>query len=347
MLSLGELLLLDVSASEARARRTSGIHRDRVHASFFRFALQDRDELGPADIVDGLRETTSRKAADVQVFERDQVESTHERQCRLAVKVQSLVADMLVRSRDTLSSPSMRSRSTFFGRQRSLCSSEAVLSAAIEPRVRDLLAARKRREGRQTEVDPGCSIDTHRSLRWSVSKIADDLHEPPASRVAADRDVTNCSFHETVLLEADAAEPWHVNVSAATLVRRRLDDDAADPKRIVSVARAEAREAGLLALALATMEERLVRPFETTKCRSLNLYRYYTPVALLTKFSKFSTLGNVRDRLAVRLPCLDPLLKRRVVERTTLIPPPLERRALMREPSKRKTVRMDHSKSLP
>jgi hypothetical protein len=229
-----------------------------VHASFFRFAVQDRDELSPADVVNGLGEHAARQSADVQIFVRDEVEPFDQRLSRLAMEVDPLVADALVRASNTLPRAATGVRPTLLRRECSLSASERLLSASVETRVGDLFSIGEDCERRETKVDARRATSSDRALRRCITDVAHDDDKPSPTRVPGDRHVPDDTLHETVLLETNMTDLRHANVPAAALALSGFDSDSPDPEGVVAVDRSEPWEARLLS-ALAPTEERLER----------------------------------------------------------------------------------------
>src|SRR5688572_27413653 len=91
------------AAARARLRSVPGVHRNYMHASFFRFAVQCCDELAPGHVMDGLRQHRACESANVEVFVRNEVEALAQVDRELAVEVETLVAGASVSSADRCS----------------------------------------------------------------------------------------------------------------------------------------------------------------------------------------------------------------------------------------------------
>ena len=88
--------------------------------SFFRFVGQDREELAPASVVDGLRQHRTGQSLDVQVFDGDQPVVLHEVASRLVVEVAALIGDVEVYPRHFLTCFQSTSRTFLPPRQLAL-----------------------------------------------------------------------------------------------------------------------------------------------------------------------------------------------------------------------------------
>lgn len=350
VLSLRERLRLDVPATGTRAGRASGIHGDHVHASFFRFAVQDRQELSPADIVDGLREHAAREALHVQVFVRDQVEPLDQRLRGLPVEVQPLIANMLVGTGKSLASTPTGVRSALLCRERSLSTSECVVSSLVEPRVGDLLSACKRSEGCETKIDASHAVRTNGTLRRCLSNITGELDEPSLPRVLKKCHFSKRSDCESMMSKSKATELRYLDKTARSCLWTEDDVAATSWKseRAVAVTRTKSWKARDLSR-LATTEEGLVRTGESPEGILLDRNRYRKEFHLLPKICQLPALLSEANGSALSPPSFTSLMQGRVVDLATLTQPALEFGALACAKPHRKLKRSsqdnDHTRS--
>jgi hypothetical protein len=252
--------LLDLRHRTARATRLRGVlrvYRNDSHASFFRFACEDVDELSPTGVVRGLREPRAGYALDVEGFVSDETVGIHELSRLLVVEVPALVGRLLVQLRNAVAGLVALGRALLLARQRTLRPPELLLSLAVVARGLYRRAIRGYEEALQSEVYPNSG--TVSGSFGGISEVARKDHIPLAAQCPLYRDGFDAPLDRTMQLDLDVpdvldVEPSGASVileSAAVTVGRELD-------RTEPAFGLEARVAGTLPR-LDPAEERLER----------------------------------------------------------------------------------------
>jgi REP-associated tyrosine transposase len=97
MFSYPETLRHSVTTFRTFLRRVGRIHFDHPSTSFFRFVRQDHNELTPPRVTDALRQMRILDHPfDVQIFDRDRVELSHDFERRLVMKIRPLPTKFLM-----------------------------------------------------------------------------------------------------------------------------------------------------------------------------------------------------------------------------------------------------------
>src|ERR1700674_194969 len=171
--------LWDVLAAARTALRRAGwVHLDQRPPSFFRFGGQDRDELAPASVVNGLRQHRTGQSLQIRVFDGDHPVLLHEHVRRLVVEVASLTGDVDVHPRDFLTPFEPTARPFLSPRQFALCEPQSPLSQAEVPLICDLPTVTEDGERGQSNVDANSHVA--RWQRLGLGHLDAEAHEPTA-----------------------------------------------------------------------------------------------------------------------------------------------------------------------
>ena len=293
-------------------RGISGVDRDHVHASFFRFAVQVMDERTPGHVGHALCQSGAGEPLDVEIFVRDEIKARTQVGGQFAMEVESPVADAFVLSRNRFPCSSSTIATTRLPGQSALRSTQAFLSLPKVPRVVDGLAIAEYGKLLESEIDTRHPVDD--PLLWGFSHVAGNADEPSASHITANLDILDFATHLPMNLESNPSELGHADVAGVSFAR--LDRDVPESKRIETVTGTKAWKARCIA-GFDPAEECLKSALETTKCRTGHLDRDAIVSAGIIRISEFcqvAALVDVADGLTSHAPRVSPLLQGGVVE---------------------------------
>src|SRR5215813_6168105 len=149
----GERHLLPVTAIAANLTRVSWVHSFKRPASVFSFAFRYREKASPGHVADCLREmAVFHHPANVQILDRDRVESPDKVGRNLMVKIIATARYFQVRFGDSDSLPGAALRSFFLARKPSLLSLQIIHRVLEMARILDLFAGRERGETGDADI---------------------------------------------------------------------------------------------------------------------------------------------------------------------------------------------------
>jgi len=323
----------------------SGIDRNDMHASFFRFAVQVLQERTPAHVSHAFGQVGTSESFDVESFVSNQVKSVAQISCKLAVKIRALISNLSMNAGDSISRSMSRVASTLFSRKNLLRSSERFLSASKVSRVFDRLPAAEDGEFLEAQINTGCFGNG--PFGRSISNIANDSNVPPVfARLVPYFHVAHFPAHETVLTKAYATHLGDTHVARSALALGGLDRGTADAKRVISTPRSKPRMTWSLPRFYAT-KKRLVRTVKSLECRALSVNGDGLEFLFVAKIGQVAALIDVRNAFAPALPGTHTLLQGRVVDLATLPLPPMQLGSLLRKRSQWECKRPNHLELLP
>ena len=198
----------------ARLRRVVGRDGDHLHASFFRFAVQDCQETRPSCVVGGFRQSGTGNALDVQIFVSDDAMRLDHLTGGLVVKIPALVLNMQVQLRYLLTGLVASVTALLAAGKATLCAPQLSFGLAEKLRRFDRLAVRRDKEGFQAK------INTHRRvsglLDGCLSKITrkDDV---PAVRFPLEGHRFDLALNRAVQLDLEVADVLKVGAFTGQL----------------------------------------------------------------------------------------------------------------------------------
>src|SRR5262249_39807430 len=136
-------------------RRVGGRDRNHPHAGAFRLAVQDVQELAPANIVSGLRQPRARDALNIQRLMRYHAVLAYELARDLVVEVASLVGDLQVLLGESLHRFLAPIAPLPLASHRALRTPERLLRLTVVARRGDLTSIRCHQESFQPKINPG------------------------------------------------------------------------------------------------------------------------------------------------------------------------------------------------
>src|SRR5438477_8538299 len=168
-----------LAAARTALRRAGWVHPDQRPPSFFRFGGQDRDELAPASVVNGLGQHRASQSLHLQVFDGDQPVLLHEHVRRLVVEVAPLIGDVDVYPRYFLTCLQPTPATLLASRQLALGPPQSPLSQTEVTLVGDLSPVAQDGERGQPHVDAYGQVGHWQRLR--LGHLHAEANEPTAS----------------------------------------------------------------------------------------------------------------------------------------------------------------------
>ena len=248
--ALGERFLGDSIALRALLARSPRVDFDELATGAFSLVADQRNELPPRGIMNGLRKHPACEAFDVEIFDRDATEAIDDCTTLLVQEVAAGAGDVRLMRCDGELALAADVRASLAPSERTLKATKLALGALREVRAIDSLAVAERDEAAQADVDAdalgagtldGCDLD-----------VKDDV---PFARVAAEDAGLRLTRKLPMPPHADLAG----NADEAQFARFADRHSVADAEvcGVISVASPETRKASRSAALYAT-EERLV-----------------------------------------------------------------------------------------
>jgi hypothetical protein len=167
-----------LAATRTVLRGAGRVHPDQRSASFFRFAVEDRDELAPASIVHGLGQHRACQSLDVQIFDGDHSVLAHQCAGRLVVEIAPLVGDVLMHAGHGLACLLPTAGTLLPACQLALSDAESPLGQPEMPWVGDFASVRQDGKRGQPHVNTDASFSFSQVLRFGHRQA--EAHVPPA-----------------------------------------------------------------------------------------------------------------------------------------------------------------------
>lgn len=297
-----------VRSAGACLTRATRVNLHELSASVFSFVGNQVEKGSPSGIPDRLRQHSTGKSLDVQIFDGNQAVIINQPTTNLVVKVCALVANVKVRALQKLNGFTSVIATFLSSGNLALCASQFRLGFSVPVWIVNLYSVAQSGECGQTNIN--ADLFNRRGQRfWRAFNRKANV---PASGFALDRDSLDSSLNGTMQLDLDESDAlqaqFEVSQLAPVAIRRVCD-------AVETRMRLEARESGFLFCFDATKEslERLVNAAQhiltaggtgefCVSCRA-NLRQLFR-------------LGVVVDALAVDAPRIPALLQRGVVEPT-------------------------------
>src|SRR5262249_7367437 len=145
------------TAVRAALRGADWVYRDQRPTGAYCLVGQDRDELAPASVLDGLRQHRAGQSLDVQVFDGDQRVAFDQGAGSRVVEAAPLFGEVQVNAAELGSCVLPPPRTLLAAGQLALSESQAAFSRAEVARAGDLTAVAQDRKGGESHVDAdGC-----------------------------------------------------------------------------------------------------------------------------------------------------------------------------------------------
>jgi hypothetical protein len=285
--------------------------RDHPHAGTFRLAMQDGEELAPADIVSRFRQPAPRDALDVEGFMRDHAVLVNKFIGRLVVKVVPLMGDVQGTLCEHLYCLAAPVAALLLAGHATLCAPERLLSLAVVARRSDPTPVCRHQEHLQPQINAGRGQG--RGGYLSVGQLA-RKHHMPAIGLALEGDCLDRALNWPMQLHLEKADMLEVDTCGVTVPLATIAEGR-ELDGIEAVAALEARIPRCLAR-LHPPEERLEGPVQAPQrclaAREVGACQIGVGGALVLQMRRLLAVG---DAPLLLLPSALALGKRLVVER--------------------------------
>lgn len=306
-----------LAAAGTALRRATGVHRDYMLASFFRFAGDAVQEDAPSRVIDTARTDAARQPGDAQVLVSYDITSTNKRPGQLPSMIAAAIVVSSIRLRHLHAGTLTALTATLSTCQNALQTGKLRGGSSRVARVFNDLAVRCDRK--RTEPHVNADKSTRLDLLGRCPDVALEAHEPLARQLASHRRARH------------ATTQWSVHVGLDLETLSQLQPASLQwckaprySKRVVPPLISIARESWFLPRPGAP-EKVLECAIDPAQCRPLHLtwYRASNLVAAAPLGSLFA-LVVVSEQDALFPPSVFTLVQCRVVEFAALREPQLQ-----------------------
>ena len=172
-MTIRQLEFLPITAPGAGLAGVGGVDFENCPTGAFCLVAQHVEETPPSHICDALvetREVVSLHVVDIQVLDSNHAVGVYQAMRELVCKVFTFVFNSLMPQSNSFASSSPLTRSFLLLRQATLHTSKRLLFGFEKPGILDLLSARKREEGQESNVNPDGSAELRQGLLFNFTR---------------------------------------------------------------------------------------------------------------------------------------------------------------------------------
>jgi hypothetical protein len=192
------------SATGTDLGRSARVHGSHDTRSFFRFRVQDADELTPTRIVHAFGENRAGESTDVQVFDCNVIELPHQIECGLEVEIPPRTLDASVLAGENTNHLPTPATSLLPLTNPPLSALQLGFGGAKVARIWECAPVAQRQERSEPYIDPG--FPATRRQRLLCNPLAAERHEPVPAGVSAKRHDFHLAFDRSREKQAEGSK---------------------------------------------------------------------------------------------------------------------------------------------
>lgn len=268
-----------------------------------------KEKVGPAYVVDGLREHPASKPFDIQIFDRDQPALIDDVPTCFVVKIPPLIANVIMEPLQKDHGFASATRSSLATRHASLQTPEFCPCVSEPARVSDLFAVAESGKRCQPDID----ADHVRTKGQRLSVNLDGEQSKPTTRFAFHGEGFDIASERTVQFDAHLTDLRQIQTLSLKCV-----PDLAKGHTVIATRGTESRVASSFLCIFGAAKERLKRQMDTMQSVLKNVRVHGGNVcASSSNILQLKVLIEPRDRFTFALPSVASFLKRGIVQFAT------------------------------